>query len=265
MTQKNGFQTHGIAHLSPSSINAYMNCPAFWLTEKVFKKRGTPGAAMWRGIVVEDACSDVLLHGKTRDEAVEAALAAYDKKTAMIFSDHSKQRNGIPGFVDQALEGLEQYGKDIIAPPADDSGRTPQHKISLSCGLDDGTSIDFIGYLDFAFGGNRKTIVDLKTSFACPSKQSFAHIVQRCVYQKAAADGWSVEFLYATPKKHASLADGDPEDVLAMVKAVANRMNRFLKLSADKHELAQIVPVIPDTFYWSDPGMKAERRKLFGI
>ena len=256
----NGFGLHGIDHLSPSSINHFLGCPASWIAERLLKRRGQAGAAMHRGIVVEDAIAAVLMHGQAIEDASAAAVVEFDKRCAMILDDLTKEREAIPAMIAEGVRALDGYPAPI--PPAEGFR---QHKVSLRCGLDDGTSIEVIGYLDFAFGENRKEIVDLKTTHRCPSKMSFAHVVQRCIYQRAAADGWSVKFLYVTPKKSAVLADGDPAEVLASVKAVVNRMNRFLKLSADPMELAAIVPVNVDSFYWSDPAMRAVRRELFGL
>lgn len=258
---KNGFGIHGIDHLSPSSINHFLGCPASWVAERLLKRKGLPGAAMHRGVVVEDAISAVLMHGQAIEDAKAAAVLEFDKRCAMLLSDHTKEREAIPKMIDQGIDAL--LGAKYGAPIAPAEGHK-QHKVSLRCGLEDGTAIEFIGYLDFAFPDVKK-IVDLKTTMRCPSSMSFAHVVQRCIYDKAAADGWSVEFLYVTPKKTALLADADTADVLATVKAVANRMNRFLKLSADPMELASFVPVVPDAFYWSDPAMKTVRRELFGI
>jgi hypothetical protein len=257
----NGFGRHGIDHLSPSSLNHFLGCPASWIAERLLKRRSPPGGAMWRGIVVEDAISAVLMHGQSIEDAKREAVLAFDKKCAMILTDLSKERDAIPEFIDQGIAAISamQYGTPIA--PAEGFN---QHKVSLRCGLEDGTSIEFIGYLDFAFPDVKK-IVDLKTTMRCPSSMSFAHMVQRCIYAKAAAEGWGVEFLYVTPKKTNLLADGDPADVLAMVKTVANRMNRFLSLSDDPLELASFVPVNVDSFYWSDSAMKTVRRELYGL
>jgi hypothetical protein len=258
--QPNGFALHGIGHLSPSSLNHFLGCPGSWIAERLLKRKAPAGPAMHRGIVVEDAVAAVLGHGQAVEDAKKAALADFGKRCAMLLGDTTAERDNIPGMIDQALAALDGYGVPIEPPEG-----FRQHKVSLRCGLDDGSAIEFIGYLDLAFGGNRKVIVDLKTTTRCPSRQSFAHQVQRCIYQKAAADGWGVEFVYATPKKHAVLADGNTDDILAAVKAIANRMNRFLKLSPDPMELASFVPVNVDSFYWSDPAMKQVRRELYGL
>lgn len=260
MSGQNGFEAHGITHLSPSSINHFLGCPGSWVVQRLLGRKDAGSPAMERGKVVEDAILAVIGSGQAIEDATADALARFDKNTAALFQDTTKERTAIPEMIEEGLRALDGYGVPI--PPAEGFR---QHKVSLRCGLEDGTSVELIGYLDFAFGENRKTIVDLKTTHRCPSKQSFSHQVQRCVYQKAAAEGWSVEFLYVTPKKHAFLADGDVDAVLATVKSVANRMNRLLKLSRDPAEIAAIVPVIPDSFYWSSPAMLDVRREVFGF
>ncbi|MEM7518522.1 MAG: hypothetical protein AAF368_16565, partial [Planctomycetota bacterium] len=113
MTQEepiNGFTKHGVTHLSPSSLNHFLGCPASWIAERLLKRKGQPGAAMHRGIVVEDAVAAVLMHGQAVEDATKEALLSFDKKCAMILKDISKERDGIPGMIEQGLLGLEGYG-----------------------------------------------------------------------------------------------------------------------------------------------------------
>ncbi|MEM9043481.1 MAG: PD-(D/E)XK nuclease family protein [Pseudomonadota bacterium] len=259
----NGFQMYGLDHLSPSSLNKFIDAPDAWVAEKLFKKKGAAGAAMWRGIVVEDAIAAVLEGKLDRETATKEAVADYDKKIAGLLNVKPKERDGIPGMIEQGLMALEDYPEPILA-----ENSRGQHKVSLKCNLDDGTSIDFIGYLDFAFGGNRKQIVDLKTTHACPSKMSFSHRVQQTVYDLAAADGFEVRFLYVTPKKSGLLGEeefaGQRDEIIATIKANANRLNNLLKAGGgDPEKVANLVPVNPDSFYWS--GAHEHRRAVFGV
>ena len=48
-----GLALHGIAHLSPSSINAYVAQPAAWLMERLLQRRAPVGSAAHRGTAVE--------------------------------------------------------------------------------------------------------------------------------------------------------------------------------------------------------------------
>ena len=49
------FADHGIDHLSPSSINAYISDPCIWIMRYLYGFRNGGGPAMWRGTCVDHA------------------------------------------------------------------------------------------------------------------------------------------------------------------------------------------------------------------
>lgn len=261
----NGFEKHGVTHLSPSQINTYLESPGYWVATKLLGNKTIGSAAMNRGIVVEDAVAAVLMSGKEVADAKRMALESFDMRCAYLpdLEKTAKERESIEAMVDQGLEALDGF-PELIPPPED----SKQHKIELTCRLDDGSAITIIGYLDFAFGGNMKKVVDLKTTLRMPSNgvMSMSHKIQRCVYKTAVEDGWDVDFLYVTPKKHAMLTVPDEEHgkIMAQVKAVANQMNRLLKVSDDPEEIASIASVNPGSFYWSGADAREIREKVFG-
>ena len=75
----NGFEKHGIDHLSASSINLWANAPDVWVMQYLFGKRTGMGPAAWRGICSEDAVVDTLL-GEDQEAAIAKALAKFDKR-----------------------------------------------------------------------------------------------------------------------------------------------------------------------------------------
>ena len=77
--RKNGFEMHGIEHLSNSSISLWESNPAQWVMNYLLKEKRPAGAAMIRGTVVEDTVVDVL-NGKDIEQAIQDAEKAFDEK-----------------------------------------------------------------------------------------------------------------------------------------------------------------------------------------
>lgn len=251
----NGFEKHGIDHLSASSINLWTNAPDVWVAAYLFKKRTPFGPAAYRGIVIEDAVVDCLTGKKDADAAKVAAVERFNKQysiQALTDEKIAKEADLIPPMVDLALENLAGYGK----PEFPQGGK--QEKISITAKFD-GWSIPIIGYLDLVFP-DEGSVIDLKTTTRVPSKMSAEHQLQRAIYQRAKSN-YTVQFLYVSGKKTNLLEDGDVDDVLLRAKVIISRMERFLTV-CDKETARQIVP-LTNNFYWT--GGEALRQELYGV
>lgn len=250
----NGWQAHGIKHSSVSQINSWEGNPALWMLEKLHKIKRPASAAMWRGIVVEDACAEILTTGEGIKEATNKCLIKFDKQIGLLSDEKSeKERAAIPDMVELAVDQLAKFGKPDFSV---DGG---QQKVTIDC-KGDGWTLPIIGFLDFVYP-EHGLVVDLKTTMKMPSKMSAGHRRQRCFYEKCMGN-ISVKFLYVTPKKTGWLEDGDVEEELAAIKATLNRQEKFLALG-DKDLLTSIVPVDPGHFFWG--GAVEERKKYFGV
>ena len=250
----NGFEKHGIKHLSNSSISLWESNPAQWVMSYLLKEKRPSSAAMWRGIAVEDGVV-VCLDGGSLSDAVAAALARFDKEITFADEKSEKERAAIAPMIELAVAELEQYGKPQFS--IDGS----QQKVSITC-KGDGWKIPIIGYLDLVYP-DHGLVVDLKTTMRMPSAMTQSHKRQRCIYQRCLGGNQQVKFLYVTPKKSGWLEDGDVDAELATVKAHCNRLERFLSVSDDPQYLASIIPVDPTHFYWSD--CIDQRKEIFGI
>tara|TARA_R110001583_G_scaffold170535_3_gene323966 strand:+ start:94 stop:849 length:756 start_codon:yes stop_codon:yes gene_type:complete len=250
----NGFEKHGIKHLSNSSISLWESNPAQWVMSYLLKEKRPSSAAMWRGIAVEDGVV-VCLDGGTLTDAVAAALARFDKEITFADEKSEKERAGIAPMIELAVAELEQYGKPQFS--IDGS----QQRVSITC-AGDGWKIPIIGFLDLVYP-DHGLVVDLKTTMRMPSTMMQSHKRQRCIYQRCLGGNQQVKFLYVTPKKSGWLEDGDVDAELATVKAHCNRLERFLRVSDDPQYLASIVPIDPTHFYWSD--CIDQRKDIFGI
>ena len=235
-----GFEKHGIDHLSASSINLWTNSPDVWVMQYLFGKRTPMGPAPWRGICVEDAVVHTLMGG-SEAEAIQMAHDKFDKRFLIGDEATSKERAMIEPMVQQSVEELMEFGKPEFADQ-----ENKQEKISITA-KGDGWSIPVIGFLDLHFP-ERGLIVDLKTTNRIPSKMSDAHILQRCIYQKAMGNA-AVKFLYVSSKKASWLEDGDVNVVLAEAKNQISRMEAFLR-HCDKEVAKAIIPTNKASFFW---------------
>ena len=250
----NGFEKHGIKHLSNSSISLWESNPAQWVMTYLLKEKRPSSAAMWRGIAVEDGVV-AFLGGSSLGASVAGALARFDAEITLADEKSEKERAAIAPMLELAVAELEQYGKPQFS--IDGS----QQKVSITCN-GDGWKIPIIGYLDLVYP-DHGLVVDLKTTMRMPSVMTQSHKRQRCIYQRCLGGNQQVKFLYVTPKKSGWLEDGDVDAELATVKAHCNRLERFLRVSDDPQYLASIIPVDPTHFYWAD--CIDQRKEIFGI
>ena len=248
-----GFEKHGIGHLSASSINLWSNAPDVWVMQYLFGKRTGMGPAPWRGICVEDAVVETLLGGSEAD-AIQTALDKFDTRFFLGDEKTSKERAMIEPMVHLAVEELMEFGKPEF--PEDEKG---QEKISITA-KGNGWQIPVIGYLDLVYP-QHGTVIDIKTTGRAPSNMSAEHKLQRAIYAKAKGN-FAVKFLYITPKKAVMLEDGDVAETLAQAKVQIGRMEAFLR-TLDKEQAKEIVPLQPGSFYWN--GSEDLRKEFYGV
>lgn len=250
----NGFEKHGIDHLSASSLNLWANAPDVWLMSYIYGIRTPMGPAPWRGICVEDAVVETLMGGSEKD-AIQKALDKFDKRFLIGDEATTKERAMIEPMVQLSVEQLMEFGKPEFA---DEENK--QEKISITAKGEGGWSIPVIGYLDLVYP-QHGVVIDLKTTGRMPSTMSAEHQLQRAIYQKAKGN-MGVKFLYVTPKKASMLEDGDPAELLAQAKVQITRMEAFLR-TLDKETAKAIVPVQPNSFYWR--GNETLRKEFYGL
>lgn len=257
----NGFEMHGIGHLSPSSLNAYATEPALWVMERLLGKRAPVGCAAHRGTAAEHGVSLHLFSRATLDaglsvsECQQAALKEYDKLTALNGdAKRADERDAVPGLVATGIEALAPYG--IPTPPP--SGQH-QHKVEVRL---EGVPVPVLGFQDFVYD-QHGMVVDLKTSLKLASAINAAHARQGAIY--VAGTNREMRFTYCTPKKHATYKLEDVADHLAALTQIAVRLERFLRLSRDPLELAGLVVPNYDHFYWNSDLARSNGRATFGF
>ena len=248
----NGFEKHGIDHLSASSINLWSNAPDVWVMQYLGKKRTPMGPAAWRGICIEEAVVKVKLGEMSLIEAYDYAEGKFDQRYMFGDAASTKERANLRPMLAEADLALTEFGK----PEFPEEG---QEKISITA-KGDGWQIPVIGYLDLVFP-QHGLVIDLKTTTRMPSVMSPEHQLQRAIYAKAKGN-FGVKFLYVSGKAHKMLDDGDPNELLAQAKIQIGRMEAFLH-HVDLDQARAIVPVQPGSFYWR--GAEDLRKEFYGI
>ena len=251
----NPFQAHGIEHLSASQLSTFCADPSYWLATKILGLRTPASYAMERGKAVETGIV-AGLKGATVEEAQAAALRAFDDAGMYggLTGDSEKERDAIPGMVEQGIAALVEYGEPDF--PEDGS----QHRIEFNIRFGDGDheTIPLIGFLDLVY---EDRIIDIKSTLRVPSEMSFSHRLQAAIYAKEAGNR-DLAFCYISPKKSALLR---PENIAAdqqLVRNIVKRMAAFLALG-DSETLREAVPVVFDSWSWR--GIEHERKKLLGV
>jgi hypothetical protein len=252
----NAFERHGLGHLSASSLNTWAAEPALWVMEKLLGKRAPAGAAAARGTAAEAGVAHGLFQPDAEIAECQAvALASFDRAAAFLTdASREKEREAIPGMVEVALRELRQYGRPT---PVGIMGG--QHKVEVRIA---DVPVPIIGYQDFLFA-DHGIVVDLKTQLALTSKISPAHARQGAVY--IAGTNREMRFCYTTPKKCAVYRLEDAPAHLDVLRAIAHRLERFLAVSADPHELAGIVCPNYEAFYWNSTAARSMGREVFGF
>lgn len=246
------FERHGIAHLSPSSLNLFASAPAVWVLEKVLKRRQPVGCAAHRGTAVEDG----ITHGLTTGEDTAACVAVAERKFAQLAAlsgdpNKDKEREAIPGFVAQGLAELLPYGK-----PSRLQGKVEYRVPDLL--------VPIIGFFDYAWD-EVGVLTDLKTTHALPSKIKTPHARQVALYCAAMGDNLEARVTYATGKKAATYRVDNPREHVRALERIAFTVQRFLAVSNDPMELAGIVIPDVDSFYLADPAARAEAHRVWQI
>jgi len=257
----NGFARHGIDHLSASSLNLWATEPAVWAMERLLGHRSPASALMARGKAVEEGIHVGLTNADLPVRTcVEVALSAYDREMALHPDDRREaERAQIAGYVENGLGELRQYGQPSAY----------QERVELR--LDD-VQVPIIGYIDWRFD-QHGLIVDLKTSERLPSAISLSHARQGAVYARAHGN-YGMRFAYVKPTASKrdgralvvyELERGEVDRQLGALRQIALRLERFLRLSGDAHELCGLIVPDYERFHWSNAVTRARGAEVFGF
>ena len=245
----NGFSAHNIDHLSASSLNAYATQPASWCMERLLKVSVPVSAAAHRGTAIEAGVTIGLLYPDYDIEKCQGIATQKFNELTALSGDPKRQQeaDAVAPSVEIALAELRQYGFP----------HGVQERIEKPLGDD---LPPLIGFIDFRFG---PTVVDLKTQLRLSSDISTPHARQVAGY--VAGTNHEGRVCYVTPKKAGVYRLEDVEQRFNELRQIAIRLERFLAISNDPHELAGLL--VPDTthYFWSNPIAEAHRKEVYGF
>lgn len=257
----NGFQRHGIDHLSASSLNLWAAQPALWIMERLLGRRMPPRTAAARGRAVEHGVHVGLIDpAKPIEACVAEAEHAFNRETALSGDPRrDEERRRLAGWVRGALAELRPYG----IPDG--------YQERVETRLDD-VPVPIIGFIDWRFS-DHGLIVDLKTTERFPSQIGEAHGRQGAIYAVAHGN-FGMRFAYAKPApgkndpRQVAVYEMSGDDVrrhLSALRAIALSLGRFLAMSNDAHALASLIVPDFESFWWGEPATRAAGREVFGF
>lgn len=245
-----GLALHGITHLSPSSINAYVAQPAAWVMERLLQRRAPVSSAAHRGTAAEAGIVMGLLDPAAAiPDCVAHALSTFDQLTALLADPSvAKERDGIPGMVTTAIPELRQYG-------------VPQTQLRIERQIA-GMPVPLVGYLDLHWPEHGLTL-DIKTTHRIPGEISTGHARQVALYVHGT--NHQARVAYCSPKRIAVYELTDTARPVAEAVAIAQRMDRFLAISPDPRALAALLVPDTDHYFYANPIAAAHRREVYGL
>lgn len=244
-------------YTSHSELWMYATDPAAWLLRYELNVRGSTNANMARGNAVEHGI-ELMLRDEfgvvTLEDATEKAIEVFRKETALVVDAEQREKAAaqIPGFIEQGAEAFAQFGRCI----------STQNRLEIDLGV----GLPIMGYDDFEFDGEPKLSVDLKTTTRMPSVLPDMAMQQASIYQAMRPDH-KIIFVYVTPKKWQTF-EINKSDTIPVVEDVKKRVKAMLTmrgLSKDPHELATLFSPSYSSFYWNDPIMRVEAKRIYGV
>tara|TARA_R110000824_G_scaffold58569_5_gene158239 strand:+ start:133 stop:945 length:813 start_codon:yes stop_codon:yes gene_type:complete len=254
---KNPFETHGIDHLSPSSINTYIADPCSYILRYLFKHRSASNPAMWRGTVVDESIGRSLgfkknnknkwvgNKGKTpKKTAINSAIRQFDglyryhlKSTEVDEVKFQKERELVPKYLETAIPYYKSFGQPT----------SYQKQINLQ--LDD-IPVPIMGFIDLQY---EDVVRDIKTTGRLPSAIPSSVSRQLSIYATAENSTPLVDYIYVTKTKAevVSMFVEDVDEHIATVKKVAHTIMNLLSYSENKQEIADLFYPDFDDWRWS--------------
>lgn len=234
-------------HHSVSRANKFREAPDAFVGSYLLGFRDEVNGKMAAGSAVEKAVWFSLLDQNAAPLPV--AEANFDSE---MKGEITKERGDLGPLCDQALEALTPFGKPL----------TYQAPIKLAPGERFGLRYGVTGFTDFGYDAFD---VDLKVTWALPSKPKFSHVCQVGTYSKLRGDK-PQKLCYVTPKKFA-VYDVSPDELdmgWRTTLATWKRIETMLSIIETPSDATALYPLNLDSFYWSD-ATKSQAMTAWGI
>ena len=244
--KNNPFEAHNIEHLSPSSINAWIQDPCYWILTYLFNKRSKSNVSALRGIALEKYYADYL----TKKIKFMRDSELHNQFNQLLVENHYNIEDGIKetSHLTRMLNNLAQNFKSK-EPEA------YQHKIEVHF---EDCPVPIIGYIDFIF---KDKIVDLKSTTRMPRVQSEANNRQMTIYGMAVPHK-KLELFYVSQLTTNTFYVVDTDYYKQQIYATIMGLTKFLSISSNRYELASFFTPNFDDWKWSEE-MKNEATKIW--
>jgi hypothetical protein len=239
------FGRHGIRHLSPSSLALYRVAPALWCLHHLFHIADPSNSFAWRGRAVEAGVDAIIFDGVSDERAIERAKYTFELSAqGEISSETNKDRHAIPEMVRRAGGLFRRLGTPVAR----------QQKVEYW--LDD-FEIPIIGYYDYLY---ENFVLDLKTTFALPSKPRLSDAMQVVFYSDVLSRRPGL--IYVTPRRTAVYPHNeiDIEGARRVIRQSAHALRAMLAATSDREHAASLFVPNPDDFRWTDVTRAAAER-----
>ena len=257
MNSNNPFEVHGIEHLSPSSIQTFLEDKPRWIMRYLFGYQNGGGPAMWRGTGTDEGVGAFfgLLEDKktyTQQQSLELCKRIYRDRYESCKKYFKDQE------IDQAKLEMEESRLERYLKTATEFystiGKPLSHQDKVELQLPD-LPVPIIGYLDLLY---EDTLRDIKTTARSPYKVSDAHARQVSVYAKATGRVPILDYIVVTAKeeKVVSYTVTEVDRHIKTIEQVAYSIMNFLSYSNDKYELANTCYPNIDDWKWDEHSIK---------
>ena len=247
---------HKINYLSPSSIATFIENPAIYILEKIFKYRFVGGAAAMRGQYIESGINQILSNNKIDIETIAKRMCNDFINQCIQMNITPEEYNKELAFIEKAIlilpKELERFGKIV----------SYQKEVGYEY---KGTILK--GYTDFEFQKNDNLIfVDLKTTAKQP-KPSTRHKIQQYIYSKATNVEnklFYVQILKKSSKvEEYKLSQEDEYHIPKIIHQAIENLNYLCSLANTKDDFKRLITPNPDDWKWSNDKIKA-RKEVWG-
>ena len=264
----NPFETHGIRHLSASSLNKFKASPASWIVSYLLGVKDQANAAMTRGKAAENAVEHALLNDLT--SAAQVAEYAADD-----FDRQGPRRRGVSDAEAKKWDAERTTAQKCAVSAwefitAQEWGPLTSSQQKTSYNIKD-IEVPVIGFTDFSFESEAGIVVDLKCVGKTQTRPKMDHALQIAGY--SLNSNYQQALLYAYPRTKtnddqfsAKLFKISPETMDAQLRLAAHTahaIGNVLAYSDDPHEIASLFSVDLESFYFSDPRVRSAAEEIF--
>ena len=245
----NVFENHGIASVSPSSINLFVDNTPKWAAKYLLGMPQGQKPVFWRGDVIDKSCGRFF--GMLEDQeqmnkedciaiAGEQYLGlakAYEEDGLEVDPDEvTKQAKHLDTFIELAIDHYASLG-------------TPTEYQKPIETMVDECPVPLTGFLDFIYDGDVRVVRDLKTTAKTPDMRRSVRR-QLAVYAQAEQAYPIVDYVYVNSKNRqvVSMEVTDWEAQMMDVRRILLSMKSLLSVSSDAEEIVGLL--YPDFEKW---------------